>query len=90
MATGFVMMSLSLAFAAMVQRVIYNTEPCYDCPLTCQGGQIPNYVNIFLQTLIYFILAVSEILGYVILAEYKYIKALTDMKAMVQALGQLW
>lgn len=77
-----------MAFAAIVQRVIYNTAPCYDRPLTCQDDQIPNYVNLFLQTPIYFIFAVSEILGYVILAEYKYMKAPTDMKAMVQALGQ--
>lgn len=35
------------------------------------------------------ILAVAEIFSFVTLSEYTYTKAPTDMKAMVQALGQL-
>ncbi|KUL84382.1 hypothetical protein ZTR_06329 [Talaromyces verruculosus] len=92
MATGFIMMSASMAFAAGVQKIIYNTGPCYDRPLACsgaEGGRIPNQVNVFLQTPTYIILAVAEIFSFVTLSEYTYTKAPTDMKAMVQALGQL-
>ncbi|KAE8327791.1 major facilitator superfamily domain-containing protein [Aspergillus sergii] len=92
MATGFIMMSASMAFAAGVQKIIYDTGPCYDRPLTCPGaenGRIPNQVNVFLQTPTYIILAVAEIFSFVTLSEYTYTKAPTDMKAVVQALGQL-
>jgi POT family proton-dependent oligopeptide transporter len=92
MATGFIMMSASMAFAAGVQKIIYNTGPCYDRPLACpeaEGGRIPNQVNVFLQTPTYIILAVAEIFSFVTLSEYTCTKAPTDMKVMVQALGQL-
>ena len=42
-----------------------------------------------LQTPIYFILAVAEILGFVTASEYAYSKALKNMKTVVQALTQV-
>src|SRR2546421_6302876 len=50
---GFITVIASMAYAAGVQRLIYNAGPCYDQPLACSasdGGRIPNHVNVWLQT----------------------------------------
>jgi POT family proton-dependent oligopeptide transporter len=72
--------------------LIYDAGPCYHQPLVCpgaEGREIPNHVNVFLQVPTYFILAICEIFAIVTLSEYTYSKAPIDMKAVVQALGQL-
>ncbi|KAH8801779.1 peptide transporter PTR2-A [Xylogone sp. PMI_703] len=92
MTTAFITMAGAMVFAAVVQKLIYNTEPCYEAPLECpasDGGRIPNNISVWLQTPIYFILALSEILGFATLSEYSYSKAPRDMRSLVQALRQL-
>jgi POT family proton-dependent oligopeptide transporter len=82
----------AMAYAAGVQKLIYNTGPCYDHPLACeasQNGKIPNSIVVWVQLPVYFILAVAEIFGFVTASEYAYSKAPKDMKTMVQALTQL-
>ena len=89
---AFFVMGLSMAYAAGVQQLIYSHGPCFQMPLACpesDRGRIPNAVNVFVQTPMYFILAVAEILGFVSMSEYAYNKAPKNMKTLVQALTQL-
>lgn len=88
---AFFIMGASMAYAAGVQQLIYSRGPCYDMPLSCpasDGGEIPNAVSVWVQAPLYFILATSEIFGFVTISEYAYSKAPKNMKALVQALTQ--
>jgi POT family proton-dependent oligopeptide transporter len=92
MASAFITMSTAMAFAAGVQRIIYSRGPCYEQPLHCSGadrGQSPNDISVWVQTPVYFILALAEILGFTTLFEYSYSEAPENMRALVQALAQL-
>lgn len=76
--TAFLVIGVSMAYAAGVQKLIYTRGPCYNIPLSCaasEGGRKPNDINVFVQTPIYFILALAEILGFVSAWEYAYAKA---------------
>ncbi|KAF2756444.1 MFS general substrate transporter [Pseudovirgaria hyperparasitica] len=93
---AFLFTAAAIAYAAGLQKLIYSAEPCFDHPLACtmengsgsaQPG--PNQVNVWLQTPLYFLLGIGEILGLVSLSEYAYAEAPTDMKALVQAFQQL-
>ncbi|KAF2262938.1 MFS general substrate transporter [Lojkania enalia] len=90
--TAFVFCGLSMAYAAGIQKLIYSTEPCYNRPFQCaasKDGKQPNNISIWLQTPVYFLLAIGEILGFVTAFEYAYSKAPPGMKAVVMAFSQL-
>ncbi|KAI9047426.1 hypothetical protein LZ554_008870 [Drepanopeziza brunnea f. sp. 'monogermtubi'] len=92
MTTAFVIMAMAMAVAAGIQRLIYDSGPCYERPLECPasgGGKIPNHISVWAQTPIYFILALAEIFGFTTLSEYSYSKAPKDMRSLVQALRQV-
>jgi POT family proton-dependent oligopeptide transporter len=95
MLTAFFTMAASFAYAAGVQKMIYNSGPCYDAPLACSAAQrvgqppLPNAIKVWVQTPVYVILAVSEIFGFVTLSEYSYSKAPKDMRTVVQSMRQL-
>ncbi|KAF2841748.1 hypothetical protein M501DRAFT_929637 [Patellaria atrata CBS 101060] len=89
---SFVFCGAGMAYAAIVQKVIYSKRPCYDRPLACPAandGTIPNDVSIWIQIPVYFLLAIAEIFGFVTAFEYSYSKAPREMKAVVQALTQI-
>jgi proton-dependent oligopeptide transporter, POT family len=89
MALSFITMAATMAYAAGVQRLVYNTGPCFKAPLNCpasNGGNIPNAVNIWIQTPVYFLFGSAEIFGFVSLSEYSYTKAPKNMRTVVQAL----
>ncbi|APA08595.1 hypothetical protein sscle_04g033650 [Sclerotinia sclerotiorum 1980 UF-70] len=89
---AFLVMSIAMAYAAVIQKLIYSSGPCYEYPLECDAsnnGTIHNRVNVLIQIPLYFILAVAEILGFVSALEYSYSKAPKEMKAIVQAFTQL-
>ncbi|KAI4097054.1 MAG: hypothetical protein LQ339_006848 [Xanthoria mediterranea] len=93
-AVAFFFCGGAMAYAAGVQKLIYNTPPCYDRPRACPAaddddGRLPNDISVWVQVPVYFILAVAEILGFVTASEYAYSKAPRDMKTIVQALVQL-
>lgn len=91
-AAAFMVCASAMAYAAGVQKLIYQSGPCYEYPLACrasQGGKIPNDISVWVQLPIYFVLAVAEIFGFVTASEYAYSKAPKDMKAVVQAIMQL-
>lgn len=90
--TGFIFIALSMAYAAVLQRLIYRSGPCFDQPLEChasENGIIPNQINVWLQTPIYILLAIGEIFCVVTGMEYAYAKAPKDMRSVVQAIGVL-
>ncbi|KAE8386474.1 POT family-domain-containing protein [Aspergillus alliaceus] len=95
MTMAFFTMAATFAYAAGVQKMIYNSGPCYEAPLVCPAAQrvgqpaLPNEIKVWVQTPIYVILAVSEIFGFVTLSEYSYSKAPKDMRTVVQSMRQL-
>ncbi|KAF4418749.1 salicylate hydroxylase [Fusarium acutatum] len=84
---AFIMMSTAMAYAAGVQKLIYTKGPCYDKPLQCEKS--PNDVSVWIQSPVYFLLGVAEILGFTTLAEYSYSEAPRNMRSLVQAMAQL-
>ncbi|KAL6235019.1 POT family-domain-containing protein [Aspergillus navahoensis] len=84
---GFLLSSLSMLYAAIIQRTIYTAPPCYDHPRSpdCMNGEVPNEVSVFLQAPAYVLLAISEILASIAGIEYAYAKAPKSMKSIIMA-----
>jgi proton-dependent oligopeptide transporter, POT family len=90
--TAFVICAGGMAYASGLQKIIYDSGPCYDAPLACgasDGGRLPNEVNVWLQVPIYVIIAIAEIFGLVTASQYAYEKAPKGMRGVVQATVQL-
>ncbi|KAK9370421.1 POT family-domain-containing protein [Lipomyces kononenkoae] len=86
---GFIFAAIAMAYAAIVQHLIYTSGPCYEYPLACDasnGGQIPNDVHVAIQTPAYFFIAMSEIFASVTGLEYAYTKAPSSMKSFVMSM----
>lgn len=86
---GFMFASISMAYAAIVQHLIYQTGPCYDSPLSCpasEDGSIPNNIHVAVQTPAYFFIALSEIFASITGLEYAYTKAPTNMKSFIMSM----
>jgi len=89
---GFIMGAIGLAYAAFVQKLIYSAPPCYEYPLSCDAGKLPNgdhehnHVHIAVQAPTYFFIAMSEIFANVTGLEYSYSKAPASMKSFIMAL----
>ncbi|KAJ5209916.1 Major facilitator superfamily domain general substrate transporter [Penicillium cf. griseofulvum] len=89
-ALGFVVGSLAMMYAAIVQHLIYSAGPCYESPL-CEASMIDgtaygNKVHIAIQTPAYVFMGISEIFASVSGLEYAYTKAPPSMKSFVQAM----
>jgi POT family proton-dependent oligopeptide transporter len=89
-ALGFVIASLAMMYAAIVQHLIYSAGPCYGSPL-CAASEIDgtaygNRVHIAIQTPAYVFIGVSEIFASVSGLEYAYTKAPPSMKSFVQSM----
>lgn len=83
---GFVFGALAMAYAAIVQQLIYSSPPCYDAPLACDTSHMPNQVHVAVQTPTYFFMAISEILASVTGLEYAFTKAPPSMKSFVMSI----
>ena len=81
-----------MAYAAIVQHLIYIAPPCYGAPLACDaavqpdGTIIPNNVHIAIQIPAYVFIGLGEIFLNVTGLEYAYTKAPPSMKSFVQSL----
>lgn len=83
---GFVFGAIAMAYAAIVQHLIYSSPPCYNAPLACNTSHLPNQVHVAVQTPAYFFFAVSEILASITGLEYAFTKAPPSMKSFVMSI----
>ncbi|KAI5783693.1 putative MFS peptide transporter Ptr2 [Geopyxis carbonaria] len=89
MTTGFCLESLAMAYAAIVQHLVYSAGPCYSSPRACAASgphNAPNRINVFIQTPIYTTEGFGEIFCTAAGYEYAFTKAPPSMKSLIQAL----
>ncbi|KAJ6189898.1 Proton-dependent oligopeptide transporter family [Penicillium mononematosum] len=89
MTVGFLFLALSMVYTTVVQKLIYQTGPCYDAPLACAAANdrtIPNQISVFLQVPTYFGGALAEVFCLTTGTEYAYNNAPKSMKTLVQAI----
>lgn len=87
---GFWVAGLAIAYAAIVQHLIYIAGPCYEAPL-CDASIVDgvaqgNNIHIAVQTPAYMLIGISEIFISVTGLEYAYTKAPPSMKSFVQSM----
>lgn len=92
---GFWFAALCLAYAAIVQHLIYSSGPCYNFPrdkdrcaaaIGKDGVIVSNNVHIAVQTPAYLFIGLAEIFISVTGLEYAYTKAPPSMKSFVQSI----
>ena len=87
--TGLVLEAAALGYAAIVQRLIYDSPPCYSAPLKCPAspdGIKPNDISVLVQVPVYLIDGIAEIFFDVTSQEYAYTHAPSSMKSLIQAI----
>jgi len=87
---GFIVASMSMLYACVLQHFIYKQAPCYDHPL-CDNSMVdgvaqPTSIHIAIQTPAYIFIGISEIFASVSGLEYAYLKAPPSMKSFVQSM----
>ncbi|KAG0270284.1 peptide transporter ptr2 [Actinomortierella ambigua] len=84
-ALGFLFTALSMAWAALVQHLIYTTGPNYDHPLS-DPAQTPNNITVAWQVPSYVFMALSEIMASVTGLEFAFTNAPVSMKSVVMSI----
>jgi POT family proton-dependent oligopeptide transporter len=83
MFAGFLLTTLALLYAAILQHFIYSTSPCGSYASPSPNCKSP--INVSVQTPIYILLAASAIMISVSTLEYAFTKAPRNMRSLVQA-----
>ncbi|KAH8430827.1 uncharacterized protein LDX57_008491 [Aspergillus melleus] len=84
---GFFIMSIAMAYSAIVQALIYGAGPCYNHPLECAAsdGRTPNRIHVLIQLPTFVIIALAEVFCWPTGSEYTYSHAPKSMKSVLQA-----
>jgi POT family proton-dependent oligopeptide transporter len=85
---GFWTGAAAMVYACLVQNYIYNHNECgkYPSEGLADGSDCPAAsISIWVQTGIYILIAISEILASITSLEYAFTKAPKNMRSMVQA-----
>lgn len=88
---GFIILTLSMAYVAGLQALIYSRGPCYEHPRACPGspnGALPNDISAFAQIPVYVLQSIAEIFSQITATEYAYSQAPVDMRSLMQAIAQ--
>ncbi|CAF1435038.1 unnamed protein product, partial [Adineta steineri] len=86
---GFIVVSLAMAWTAIVQHLIYSTGPNYSFtsePCSTSKCQKFNNITVAWQIPSYFLIAISEIFASITGLEYAFTHAPTSMKSIVMSL----
>ncbi|KAJ2458740.1 peptide transporter ptr2 [Coemansia sp. RSA 2424] len=78
---GFVLAAIAMAYAAIVQHLVYSSGPYYDHP-----GSQHNDISAAIQIPAYAFIAWSEIFASITGLEYAYTKAPQSMKSIVMSI----
>ncbi|CAG8647654.1 18671_t:CDS:2 [Dentiscutata erythropus] len=84
---GFMLVSLAMIYAAILQYFIYNTSPCYNQTL-CLVNDVPtpNNINVWWQAPAYVFIGLSEVFAVITGLNYAYSKAPEALKSSVTAI----
>ncbi|KAE9398197.1 peptide transporter PTR2A [Gymnopus androsaceus JB14] len=88
MTAGFVVGSMAMIWAAVLQHYIYKTNPCGDHAATCKtssGEAAVSPLNVWIQSGSYILIAFSEIFASITGLEYAFTKAPRNMRSLVMA-----
>ncbi|TPX53674.1 hypothetical protein PhCBS80983_g06242 [Powellomyces hirtus] len=91
-AVGFLLGALSMIYASVLQKKIYETGPNFDFVDRTEEEldlQPYNNISVFLQFPAYLLIALSEIFASIGSLEYSYTHAPTKMKCLISALALL-
>ncbi|KAK0563784.1 hypothetical protein OC861_004630 [Tilletia horrida] len=84
--TGFIVVSLAMVWAAVLQHYIYMTNPCGKYVAECkdaQGDALVSSLNVWIQSGAYVLIALGEVFAVITGYEYAFTKAPTNMRSLV-------
>ncbi|KAJ2055250.1 peptide transporter ptr2, partial [Coemansia sp. S2] len=81
---GFLVAALAMAYAAIIQHLVYTTGPYYTHPGEGENGF--NDISAGLQVPAYILIAIAEIFASVTGLEYAYKQAPESMKSIVMSI----
>ncbi|RJE25789.1 peptide transporter [Aspergillus sclerotialis] len=80
---GYMLATLAMISAVVIQYYIYKLSPCGQYPSTCDK---PAPINVWVQTVPYVLIGFSEIFASITGYEYAFTKAPKNMKSLVQSI----